>query len=105
MASTHHAKMLLTKSRKRCQRVGSGRAGAGAIWTRRLDNRTSCSLAAGTVKSFGAQVQAKGPGLKLLTIRYAPGLMGPRHVAEQENPHPYSNEPEVISSPSGLMIR
>ena len=61
--------------------------------------------AAGTVKSFGALSQRKGPGLKLQMAWYRPGVMGPRHVAEQENPHPYSNDPEVTNSPSGLMMR
>ena len=60
MNRIHPARRSRRKRRKRCQGVGAAGAGGGAGRSA-VGKRNS--LAAGTVKSFGAIVHRKGPGL------------------------------------------
>ena len=83
---------------------GFGAVGEGAgCGTMEMDRASAWPF--GMVKSWTSTVQAKGPAWYLQAIRYGPGVRGPRHVAEQVNPQPYSNEPEATCSPFGWMIR
>ena len=60
MSSIHQARTPRRKRRKRSQGVGSGTTGAGEMASGEKETREE--LAAGTVKSLGSTVQAKGPG-------------------------------------------